>query len=209
MPFKVAGIVEPGKNPHRWFSHDSDAERQFDPSMPWFGRVAPLLTSLPPCTVVLDCGCNSGGLGRLLTERGCYVVGLDLALHFLPLALKKGYVGAIQADAASLPFRDNAFPVVILSEILEHVPDAERCVSEAARVLMPHGWLLGDVPSAIGKWGWRSLRGHKWHRDFYTKRKLRALLGAHLKVSQISYRWASWRAGDVLPQWVHFKAVKP
>jgi len=196
-------------NPHLHYSRDTSQEGQFDPSMPWFGRVAPLLTSLPPCTVALDVGCNSGGLGKILTEQGCSVVGLVLALHFLPLALKKGYVGAIQADAASLPFRDNAFPVVILSEILEHVPDAERVVSEAARVLMPHGWLLGDVPHPLGKWGWRSIRGHKWHKTVWTERTLRALLGAYLQVEHVSCRWASWRAGYVLPQWVHFKAVKP
>ena len=196
-------------NPHLHYSRDTDGtERQFDPSMPWFGRVAPLLTSLPPCTVVLDCGCNSGGLGRLLTEQGCYVIGVDLAHHFLPLALQKGYVGAIQADAQALPFRDGSFPVVILSEILEHVPDAERCVAEAARVLMPHGWLLGDVPTWFGRWGLRSLRGHKWHRDFFTERKLRALLGAYLDVRHVSYRRASLLAGYLLPQWMSFRCIK-
>jgi len=196
-------------NPHLHYSRDTSQEGQFDPSMPWFGRVAPLLTSLPPCTVALDVGCNSGGLGRLLTERGCSLIGVDLALHFLPLALTKGYVGAIQADAAALPFRDSSFPVIILSELLEHVPDAERCVAEAARVLMPHGWLLGDVPTWFGRWGLRSLRGHKWHVRSLTERRLRALLGAYLEVTHISYRRASWSAGYVLPQWMHFKAVKP
>lgn len=196
-------------NPHLHYSRDTSAEGQFDPSMPWFGRVSPLLTSLPPCTVVLDCGCNSGGLGRLLAKSGCSVIGIDLAAHFLPLALKKGYVAAIQADTEALPFRDGVFPVVILSEILEHVPDAERCVAEAARVLMPHGWLLGDIPHPLGRWGWRSIRGHKWHKTVFTKRRLRALLGAYLDVVHVSSRRASWRAGYILPQWMHFKAVKP
>ena len=196
-------------NPHLHYSRDTSQEGQFDPSMPWFGRVAPLVSSLPPCTVILDIGCNSGGLGRLLSEQGCYVVGIDLALHLLPLALKKGYVGAIQADAQALPFRDGTFPVVILSEILEHVPDAERCVAEAARVLMPHGWLLGDVPHPLGRWGWRSIRGHKWHRRVFSERRLRALLGAYLEVEHVSCRWASLAAGYLLPQWIHFKARRP
>ena len=196
-------------NPHLHYSRDTSVEGQFDPSMPWFGRVAPLLTSLPPCTVALDIGCNSGGLGRLLSERGCYIIGIDLALHFLPLAVKKGYVAAIQADAAALPFRDGSFPVVILSEILEHVPDAERCVAEAARVLMPHGWLLGDVPHPLGKWGYRSIRGHKWHKTVWSRRSLHRLLSRRFVVETISCRFGAWRSGFVLPQWYGFKAVKP
>ena len=205
---KIAGPVGSGENPHLWFSRDSDAEGQYSESMPWFERVRPLIEGVPPCTVALDIGCNSGGLGRLLTERGCWVIGIDLAYHLLPLAKKKGYVAVAQADAEALPFRRGSFPVVILSEVLEHVPDPAQCIAEAARVLMPHGWLLGDVPTAFGKWGYRSLRGHKWHKTFFTIRSLQLMFRAEFTIDALEYRRADWRRGYLLPQWVHFKCRK-
>ncbi len=208
MDTKLAAPVQPGKNPHLWFSRDSDAEGQFDPSMPWYERVRPLIEGVPPCTVALDIGCNSGGLGRCLTERGCWVIGVDLAHHFLPLAKKKGYVAVAQADAQALPFRRASFPVVILSEVLEHVPNPEQCLAEAARVLMPHGWLLGDVPHPLGKWGYRSIRGHKWHRTVWRRETLHSALSRWFRVDDISCRWGDWRAGYVVPQWMSFKAVR-
>ena len=40
----------------------------------------------------------------------------------------------VRLDANMLPFRDNSFDTVLLMEILEHVDDVERVLSEALRV---------------------------------------------------------------------------
>lgn len=205
---KIAGPVGSGENPHLWFSRDSDAEGQYSESMPWFERVRPLIEGVPPCTVALDIGCNSGGLGRLLTERGCWVIGIDLAYHLLPLAKKKGYVAVAQADAEALPFRRGSFPVVILSEVLEHVPDPAQCIAEAARVLMPHGWLLGDVPHPLGKWGYRSLRGHKWHKSCLGKQRLHRLFRDRFEIEELRMLFGRMSSGFILPQWIGFKCRK-
>lgn len=50
------------------------------------------------------------------------------------------------ADALRIPFRDEAFDVVICSEVLEHIPDHEGAVEEALRVLRPGGILVVSVP---------------------------------------------------------------
>ena len=85
---------------------------------------------------------------------------------------------------------------------------ALRNPAEAARVLMPHGWLLGDVPTFFGKWGYRSLRGHKWHKNALTETRLRSMLGRQFNVETVSYRRGDWRSGYVLPQWMSFKCRK-
>ena len=196
-------------NPHLSYSRDTDQEGQWNDGNPWFERVRPLLTGIPPTTVVLDCGCNSGGLGRRLTrEMGCFVVGIDLAFHLLPEARKKGYVAVLQADAAALPFRRDSFPVVVLSDILEHVDDPVACVEEAARVLMPRGWLLGDVPTFYGKWGFRSLRGHKWHRRAWFRSSLQDVLSRRFHVESIHAVPSHPTKRFLLPQWYCFKATK-
>jgi SAM-dependent methyltransferase len=54
--------------------------------------------------------------------------------------------GIRHENALGLSFRDRSFNVVVSNDVLEHVPDPERCLREAARVLKPGGHLLMTVP---------------------------------------------------------------
>ena len=47
----------------------------------------------------------------------------------------------------ALPFEDGAFDVVWSSEVIEHVADTARWLSEVRRVLVPRGRLLLTTPS--------------------------------------------------------------
>jgi len=49
-------------------------------------------------------------------------------------------------DAHNLPFENNAFDCVILTEVLEHLSEPEKCVSEIARVTKDGGNLILTVP---------------------------------------------------------------
>src|SRR5262249_20314844 len=49
-------------------------------------------------------------------------------------------------DAAALPFRDNSFDVVLLSEVIEHVSEAPLVFREINRILRPGGSLLLTWP---------------------------------------------------------------
>lgn len=53
-------------------------------------------------------------------------------------------------DATKIPFDSNHFDVVILSEVLEHVIDQERCIREIYRVLKPNGYLMLTTPNSGG-----------------------------------------------------------
>jgi ubiquinone/menaquinone biosynthesis C-methylase UbiE len=71
-------------------------------------------------------------------------VGLDLSQPMLRQAAAKIERAAgdrllVLADAQSLPVRDGAFDVVILSLILSVVPDGRACWQESLRALRPGG----------------------------------------------------------------------
>lgn len=51
----------------------------------------------------------------------------------------------MSADSTPLPFDDNAFDVVTLLEVLEHMPDTARALSEVLRVA--RRWAVLSVPS--------------------------------------------------------------
>ncbi len=54
--------------------------------------------------------------------------------------------GVRHEDALALSFGDRSFDLVVSQDVLEHVPDIDRALSEAARVLAPEGRLLISVP---------------------------------------------------------------
>ncbi|MDA8380808.1 MAG: class I SAM-dependent methyltransferase [Actinomycetota bacterium] len=109
---------------------------------------------------VLDLGCGAGRHAFASLRHGAQVVALDTSFDELAgvramfgvmseageVPASSGASGAVQADAGSLPFPDGAFDCIIASEVLEHVPDDRRAMTELARVLKPGGVLAVTVP---------------------------------------------------------------
>ena len=52
----------------------------------------------------------------------------------------------VYGDGQALPFTDGSLDTVLLLDVLEHIPDPNRCVREIARVLKPGGRILVKVP---------------------------------------------------------------
>ena len=54
------------------------------------------------------------------------------------------------ADISRLPLAANQFDVVVLTEVIEHVPDPIQIIREATRVLKKDGFLLITAPFMVG-----------------------------------------------------------
>lgn len=52
----------------------------------------------------------------------------------------------LMGDGAGLPFPDDVFDLVILSDVIEHAKDPEGVVQEVSRVLRPGGMLYASMP---------------------------------------------------------------
>ena len=52
----------------------------------------------------------------------------------------------MEGDALALPFPDESFDVVIISEVMEHIPDDKGVLAEMVRVLKPGGRIAITVP---------------------------------------------------------------
>ena len=94
---------------------------------------------------LLDCGC---GEGHLLAVLEGIKYGIDLSEESLRRA-KERNPGAkiIEANLAKLPFEDNFFAVTTCSEVLEHIPDYRKAISEIIRVTRIGGRIIISVPN--------------------------------------------------------------
>lgn len=93
---------------------------------------------------LLDVGCGAAALAeKLAGETAVDYVGCDLAVT----AGGAGNGLFVEADAAKLAFSDCIFDAVVCSEVLEHLPEPARALSEIGRVLVPGGFALITVPN--------------------------------------------------------------
>ena len=93
--------------------------------------------------IVLEIG---SGLSPVLTSWD-RIVYSDLSAQALETLKKMHGKGQyVVADATDLPFRDQSFSHVIASEVLEHLTDDRKALSEIARVTKPDGVLIVTFP---------------------------------------------------------------
>lgn len=111
---------------------------------------------------VLNVGCGDGALTVAWREAGASsVVGCNVNPRMIAAATARAArhtaaIGYAVARAECLPFRDCSFDVITAITMLAFVPEADRAVSEMARVLKAGGGLvIGD----LGKWSlWAASR---------------------------------------------------
>jgi 2-polyprenyl-6-hydroxyphenyl methylase / 3-demethylubiquinone-9 3-methyltransferase len=99
---------------------------------------------------VLDVGCGGGILAEEFARLGCQVMGIDPSASSLATARAHAQQAGLDIDyrvgaGEDLPFADESFEVVCSSDVLEHVRDLEKVISEIARVLKQDGVFLYDT----------------------------------------------------------------
>ena len=113
----------------------------------WKRRVADLVRAEGRPGRLLDLACGTGDIAGACATDGRDVVGLDLTLTMLRLAVRRfGGAGVrttwICGDMTRLPFANASFAVVTTSYGLRNVPALETALTEIARVLAPGGLVV-------------------------------------------------------------------
>ena len=107
-----------------------------------------------PGSRVLDLGCGTGNLIRLLREvKPASYCGADLSEQMIRQARRSLGAGAslVTADAAALPYGDGAFDIVVCNASFHHYTEPERAAGEIRRVLRPGGTLILGDPTFPGR----------------------------------------------------------
>jgi SAM-dependent methyltransferase len=103
----------------------------------------------------LDVGSATGEYLQLFPSHSL-VVGLDLSIVELKMSKQKfPNYPVVRADAATLPFRDRVFDLILVLGLLHHVPyRLSMTISEIKRVLEGSGIVVVDEPNGYNP-AWR------------------------------------------------------
>jgi SAM-dependent methyltransferase len=96
----------------------------------------------------VDVGCGSSRIISALPQGS---VVLDILIRKLRYARQFGRP-AVQASIFNLPIPNEAFPSVLCSQVIEHVPRA-NVLDELDRILQPGGFLILGTPD-YDRWQW-------------------------------------------------------
>jgi O-antigen biosynthesis protein len=139
---------------------------------------------------VLEVGCATGYFTKVLRERGCDVVGIELDPEAAAVAeqwAERVVVGNLDSSDVWDALEGEQFDAVTFGDVLEHLRDPLSVLRSAVRYLKPSGIVAISVPNiAHGDVRMALLRGDfpyretglldQTHIHFFTKESLRKMI---------------------------------
>lgn len=125
--------------------------------------------------------------------------GFDLSLNAIR-RIKTPERNLFVADATNLPLLNNQFDIVVLSEVIEHIPEVSSVVREVFRVEKPLAKLILSTPNWISWFGiarWIAYAvlkkeitsDNQPYDDWKTIKRLKILLSPYFKILHSSGIW--------------------
>lgn len=102
---------------------------------------AMMAARLTPEMTLYDVGCGEKPFAAFLKGRVAAHVGVDVDYGFYDTR----HIDLI-GSADALPMADGSVDAILSSQVIEHLPDPEKAIAEAARVLKPDGLLFLSYP---------------------------------------------------------------
>ena len=134
---------------------------------------------------LLDIGSGGGSFVRALGRYG-RAVGIDAAAEAVAASTARGLDVRLGHLPGELPLDGEAFDVVTLLDVLEHIDQEAASLAMVRDVLEPDGFLVCTVPAYDFLWSYHDVVND--HRRRYTRGRLRTvLLEAGFEIVKLSY----------------------
>lgn len=126
--------------PYEWESHIDNIFRIFDQN----------LRTYAPHNI-LDIGCGDGGstirIAKYYNVSMNNVHGLDYNVDLITTCKKVFNASSIDLETDHIPYEDNTFDLVICNQVLEHLKNYKKTISEAIRVTKNQGYIVLGIPN--------------------------------------------------------------
>lgn len=163
---------------------------------------------------ILDYGCGDARMTERLIEDGFHVTGLDISPSVIERNAKRfPDVNWVLIRPGELtPFPRGSFDVVLCSEVIEHVYDANFLLAELQRIIRSRGLLLLTTPYharikdvVVSLFFFeRHFDPHGEHIRFWTRKSLTLTLNEHgfspIRWTYMGRFWPFWKSFFVVAQ---------
>jgi len=140
-----------------------------------------LLNAIGFNKLVLEIGCGTGQLSHYLQLNNNEVLGVDLSVSSLSLAIKHKLENDlhrssfVQMDVFDLAIKDASFDAVVCNGVLHHTPNPRRAFTEIVRTVKPGGLVVvglynrfARIPFKLRSLLFRLVR--RQHKDVVSRR---------------------------------------
>ena len=142
------------------FEFHADRKRYFDIQVqnskeyvvPFIEKAFPIKAGMR----VLEIGCGEAGVLKPFLEKGCFAVGvefnvvrLDLPKELLKEYLDNGHLSFIGKDIYEVDADKELggkFDIIILKDVIEHIHNQQKLITELKRFLNPNGCVFFGFP---------------------------------------------------------------
>ena len=129
--------------------------------------------------IVLDLGCNNGYGTNVIGKQCRRVIGVDVSPNAINQAkdmVKADNISFQLIDGKSLPFDDSVFDIIVSFQVIEHIANLEKFMSEILRVLSKDGLVIFTTPNAAIRLDPGMKPWNKFHVQEFTALELKKLL---------------------------------
>ncbi len=130
------------------------------------GHIIPFILdqkALAPGSRILEIGCGEAGVLQAFTDLGHTCVGIELeesrlefARAFMAKELAEGQVSFLNKDIYDVNVQDDlgeGFDLILLKDVIEHIPDQARFMPQLHRFLKPGGRVFFAFPPWMMPYG--------------------------------------------------------
>lgn len=134
---------------------------------------------------VLDVGCGTGGFAMLLAKR-FEVICLDTSALALDYCRQRGLRNLYNCYLDEFPAGEWNIKAITMLDVIEHIEDDVKAVSDAYKILPKGGYLIATVPAYM--WLWTQHDVYHMHYRRYTRKSFKNLLkSAGFNINYTSY----------------------